>query len=143
LIENLHVSKLAIANPDEGWNVAVKVQQRVHLHSTLTLTEASPGEHRQAEVDRCGVQSVSAQSEFLAEGIIQVERAGAAYDNLREVGEDAPVVSLVSVGQGGLGNPATDTHMVKLGGRGSQAGFDVTQALAVSKVSCAKAMHKN
>src|SRR5260370_41941795 len=85
LIENLHVSKLAIANPDEGWNIAVQVQQGVHLHGALTLTEASPWEHRQAEIDRSGVQSVGAQSEFLAEGIIQVECAGAANDNLREV----------------------------------------------------------
>jgi len=46
-----HVSELAIANLRRSWNVAMQVQQRVHFHGALTLTEASPWEHRQAEVD--------------------------------------------------------------------------------------------
>src|SRR5258708_10193959 len=112
----------------------MQVQQRVHFHGALTLTEASPWEHLQAEVDRSRVQRVGALSEFLTEGVIGVECAGAANDNLREVGEDAPVVSLVSVGQGRLGNSAAYAHMIELGGRGSKTGFDVAQAFAVGKL---------
>ena len=52
-----------------------------------------------------------------------------------EVGEDAPIVSLVGVGQSRARNPAAKSHVVEFAAHRPQAGFDIAEALAVSELS--------
>ena len=49
---------LACSNADKRGNIAVQIQQRVHLHGGLVLAESRPRKQRQAEVDCCRVESV-------------------------------------------------------------------------------------
>ncbi len=48
----------ASSNADKRRNIAVQIQQRVHLHGGLVLAESGPRKQRQAEVDCCRVESV-------------------------------------------------------------------------------------
>ena len=51
LIQNIHVMHFAVGDADEQGDVAMQVDQRVHLHGALTLAETSPGKHRQTQID--------------------------------------------------------------------------------------------
>src|SRR5450755_4738835 len=53
---------------------------------------------------------------------------------LREIGEDAPVVSFIGVRQGRAGNPTTESHVVELAAHRSQARLNVAETLAVSEL---------
>jgi hypothetical protein len=44
-------------------------------------------------------------------------------------------MSFVGIGQSGSGNPAPNAHVVELAVDRSQAGFDITQALAIGQLS--------
>src|ERR1039457_6371098 len=61
--------------------------------------------------------------------------SGNADQVLREIGEDAPVVSFIGVRQGRAGNPTTESHVVELAAHRSQACLDVAETLAVSELS--------
>ena len=45
LIKDVHIMDLAIRNADKRRDIAVKIQQRMHLDGGLALTESGPGEH--------------------------------------------------------------------------------------------------
>ena len=47
LIQDVHVMHFAVGDADKQGDVAMQIDQRVHLHRALALAEASPGEHRQ------------------------------------------------------------------------------------------------
>ena len=49
---------LVCSNADKRGNIAVQIQQRVHLHGGLVLAESRPRKQRQAEVDCCRVESL-------------------------------------------------------------------------------------
>src|ERR1039458_10884575 len=72
---------------------------------------------------------------------IEAERFGGIHgsgnvdEHLCKVGEDPPVMSFVGIGQSGSGNPAPNAHVVELAVDRSQAGFDITQALAIGQLS--------
>src|ERR1035438_5284907 len=61
--------------------------------------------------------------------------SGNAAQVLREIGEDAPVVSFIGIRQGRAGNPTTESHVVELAAHRSQARLNVAETLAVSELS--------
>ena len=124
----------AIRDTDEHGDVAVQVDQRVHLHRALALAKTRPREHRETQIDGRRVEGIAAVLEFHAERIVGVQHAGMGDENLSEIGEDVPVVAFVGVGQGRTGDPASNTHVVQLVRRGPQTGFNVSQALAIGEL---------
>ena len=70
-----------------------------------------------------------------ADRIFDMKRSGDADQVLGEIGEDAPVVSLVGVGQSRTGNPAAESHVIKLATYRAQASLNVAKAVAVSQLS--------
>src|ERR1039458_972658 len=59
--------------------------------------------------------------------------SGNADQVLREIGEDAPVVSFIGVRQGRASNPTTESHVVELAAHRFQARLNVAETLAVSE----------
>src|SRR5260370_13047519 len=51
LIQNVHIAGFAVSNADKRRNIAVQVQQGVHLDGCLVLTKLGPGKQREAEVN--------------------------------------------------------------------------------------------
>jgi hypothetical protein len=70
-----------------------------------------------------------------ADRIFDVQRSGDAHKVLGEIGEDAPVVSLVGVGQSRTGNPAAESHVIELAAYRAQASLNVAETVAVSELS--------
>jgi hypothetical protein len=64
-----------------------------------------------------------------------MERSGDADQVLGEIGENAPVVSLVGVGQSRTCNPAAEPHVIKLAAYRAQTGLNIAETVAVSELS--------
>ncbi len=64
-----------------------------------------------------------------------VENARALDERLSQVMIDAPVTILVGVGQGAMGDAATNSQVVELLLAGAQASFYVRQAIPVSQLA--------
>src|ERR1035437_5778731 len=99
LVEDVHVVNLAIRNANKRGDVAVQVQQRMHLDGRLVLAKSGPREQRQAEVDGGRVQRVQALIQVHADRIAGIQRSRNADEDLREIGIDAPVARLVGFRQ--------------------------------------------
>jgi hypothetical protein len=63
---------LAIGNAHEQGDVAMQVDQRVHLHRALALAETRPRKHRQTQIDGRRIESIGAHPEFRAERFLSV-----------------------------------------------------------------------
>ena len=113
----------------------------MQLDGSLVGPKASPREHRQAEVDGSGVQGIHGVVEVQAERLVGVDRPRDVDEYLREVGEDAPVVCLVGVGQRGARDLAAKAQVIELAWNRTQTGFDVAETLR--KVNWANARQRN
>src|SRR6266704_6701507 len=78
-----------------------------------------------------GVESVV---QFDTNRIFGVKRSGDADQILCKVGEDAPVVHFVGIGQRGSRHLTAKAQMIQLALHRTQTRFDVPQALAVSQL---------
>ena len=112
----------------------MQIEQRVHLDGGLAGAKSGPGKQREAEIDGGRVERVEAGIEINAEGVADIERPRDADQVLGEVGEDAPVVGLVGVGQGGARDAAAKAEMIAFGPQRAETGFDVTQTLAIGQL---------
>src|SRR5215470_19447583 len=107
----------------------------MHLHGALVLAKLRPRKQGEAEIDSGRVQRIQAMVEIHAKWVLGVKWPGDADQMQREIGEDAPVVSLVGVGQRRARNPTAESHVVEFAAHRSQAGLDVAEAFAVSELS--------
>jgi hypothetical protein len=65
----------------------------------LRSRKRGPGEHRETQIDGRRVESIGTLLEFGAERIVSVQHEGTRYEDLCEISEDVPVVTLVGVEQ--------------------------------------------
>jgi len=135
LVEDIDVMHLAVGDADKCGDVAVQVQQRVHLDGGFVLAESRPGEQRKAEVDGSRVQSVQTLIEIYADRVGGMQWTRNANQHLGEVGVNAPVMRVVGVGQGGPRHATAEAHMVQLAAHRPQARLDIAKTLAVSQLS--------
>ena len=66
--------------------------------------------------------------------IVGMKGSGDADQMLRKISEDAPVVSLVGIGQRGARHLAAEAHVVELAAQRTQARLDIAQTLAISEL---------
>ena len=126
--------QFSVGNQDKFGDVALKIQQRVHLDGPLGPAKPGPGEHRQAEVDRGGVERVDGRIQVDAQVFLGVQRPCLADQDLGEVGVDPPVALSVGVRQIVARDAAAKAHVIPLGLHGPQTGFDIAQTLPISQL---------
>src|ERR1035437_2147755 len=134
LVEDVDVMHFAVRDADKRGDVAMQIQQGVHLDGALMLAKLGPWEQRQAQVDGRGIQRVEAVRQVHADGIAGIKWPGDTDQDLREVGIDPPVMALVGIGQRGARHPATEAHVVELAAHRPQTRLYVAQTLAVSQL---------
>ena len=76
-----------------------KSKRVVQLDGCLGRAKRRPRKHRETQIDRAGIQSVDRVVEIDAERFCGIEAAGNPDQRLGKVGIDAPVATLVGVGQ--------------------------------------------
>jgi len=119
---------------DKCRDIAVQIEQCMHLDGGLAGTELRPGKQGEAEIDGGRIESIEAGIEIDAERVAGIQRPSDGDQVLGEVGEDAPVVGLVGVGQGGACDAAAEAEMIALRPQRAETCFDVAQALAVGQL---------
>lgn len=111
-----------------------EVEERVQLDGALRAPEVRPREKRETEIDRRGIQRIYGLVQLHPEALARIQPAGLADQDPGEVGVDAPVALLVRHGQGVARDSRPDAHVVELLRAGTQAGFDVAQALPIAEL---------
>ncbi len=99
------------------------------------LAESRPGEQGKAEVNGGRVQSVQTLIEIYPDRVGGIQRARDANQHLGKVSINAPVVCVVSVGQGGTRHATAEPHVVQFAAHRPQASLDTAKTLAVSQLS--------
>src|SRR5438552_9408496 len=130
-IELTDIADAAVRDLDNGGNVAVQVQHGVQFNSPFGALKRSPGEQGQAEIDGGGIQRVDRLIEVQAEGIVGIQGASLADENLREVGVNAPVAPLAGVRQSIPRNRAAEAQVIQARPHRAQTRLNVAQTLAV------------
>src|SRR5882762_90093 len=92
LVQDVHIMHITASDTDERGNVAVQVQQGVHLDGRLAPAKLRPRKQRQAEIDGGRIQSIQTLLQIDANRIASVQRSGDANQYLREIGEDPPIM---------------------------------------------------
>jgi len=126
--------QFAIADVQARGDVTAQIQERVQLDGCFGRAKRCPAEHRQAQVDGTGIQGVDRLFQIDAKRFPGIKTTGDCDEGLGKVGVDTPVATLVGIGQGAARYPALDAHMVELFFLGSQARFDVAQALSIGQL---------
>ena len=98
-VQHIDVVHLAVGDVDEGGDRSPEIEQRVQLHGRLGGAKRRPREHRQAQIDGRGIEGIHGISQFYAEVLVDVERAGLDDQALSQLEVDAPVARLVGIGQ--------------------------------------------
>lgn len=100
-IKRLIIGAFTVCNVDKAGDLAAQVEQGVQFDSRLGGLEFGPREHRQAQIDGGGIESVNGLLEFDAEVITRIQAARDDDERLGEVGVDAPIARLIGVGERG------------------------------------------
>ena len=119
---------------DERRNGATQVDQRMQLHGGFGPAEFGPREQFQTEIDGSRIECVDCLRQVGNGRVLGVQISRLGYQNLGEVGKDAPVPLLVRIGQGRTGDGATNPQVVEFGGNGAEAGLDIPQALPAGQL---------
>jgi hypothetical protein len=88
LIQNVHVMHFAVSDVDKRGDIAMQIQQRVHLHRRFVLPKFSPRKEREAKIDSSRVQSIQTLVQIDIDRIARIERARDSDQDLRKVGID-------------------------------------------------------
>ena len=84
-----------LGNMHECRNLSLYIVKRVHLYAALVLTKFCPFEHRQTEVDGCGVKGIDMTIKL--EDFLYPAFAGLRNHVESELLEDAVIALLVSL----------------------------------------------
>ena len=133
-VEDIDIVNLTRGNPHHRGNRSVEVEQGMQFHRPFPLAELRPGEKGQAQVDSRGIESVNRLLQFQAKVLVSVKLSGLSDKNLGKVRIDAPISHRIGIGQGVSGHLTADPQVIEFRLGRPQTGFDVAQALPISKL---------
>ena len=81
-VEHIDLVHLAIADMNEGWNVAAQVKQRMHLNGGLGGAEVCPGKDAQAQVDGRGIERIHCLFQLDSKAVAAVKLSGSLDQGL-------------------------------------------------------------
>jgi hypothetical protein len=99
-VQELDIVHVAWCQADEGRNRSPQIQKGVKLDRALGLAERGPGEERQAQIDRRGVQGIDRVLQFDLQLFAPVERLGLGNEVISEVLVDPVIAQFVGICQG-------------------------------------------
>ncbi len=131
LIEDMNLVHLAIADVEEGRDIAAQIEQRVQFDRSLGGTERCPRKYRQAQIDGGCIQGVDGVCQIDAKRFVPVKRSSHAHQALSVIGVDAPVAHGVGISQSIACNHRSNSEMIELGTLCSQTSLEIAQALTI------------
>ena len=135
LVQHAHIGPFSVGNRNHCGNRAAQIQQRVQLDGGLGGTKARPRKQAQAQVNGRGIQGVNRLLQFHPQRFIGVQTAGAGDEGLGQIGIDAPVARTVGMRQRAVRDRRMKSQSIEWVVAGSQADFDVRQAIPIRYLS--------
>lgn len=129
LVEDVNIVNRPVCDAYKYWNRASQIDLSMQLDRCFRAPKVCPGKHRQAKVDRRGIDSVNHLVQTEPVRIFGIKSTGFANEDLSECFVNTPVSVLVGVGQIGPGNVPANAHRVTMCAS-PKAGFDISQALS-------------
>lgn len=129
LIEDVDLVHLAVADVDEGRDVATQIEQRVQFDRRFGPPKWRPRKHRQAQVDGGGIQGIDRLFQVDSERFVDIQRARHRDQALRKVCVDAPIAHRIRIGERIACDRRANPEVVQLRALGAQTRLDVAQAL--------------
>ena len=132
LIEPVDVMHLSISDMDQRGDRSAQIQLRVDLDRRLGLSETSPREQRQAQIDGRRIDGKHDRrfEPLDVERLPDVEFARAPDKQQRKILVDAPVPRSVGLGKRAARNRSAKAQVIKLSLARSQAVLQVAQAFS-------------
>jgi hypothetical protein len=134
LIHEVDIMHGTVCDLDKDWDRTGQVDLCMEFYRSFGLTEMSPREHRQAQINGGSIHSINHLIDIQSVGIIGIQAAGFTDQYLSEGFIYAPVSILVCVGQISSGDIAPDTHRIEMR-TASQAGLYVSKTFPESDLS--------
>ena len=106
----------------------------MELDGSFSLTELSPREKRQTEVDGGSVEGIDCLFQLDTKVFVGVKSSGLGNQDLSEVGVDAPISDLVGVSQGIARHVSSKAHMIELLLVAPEASLDVSETFAIGEL---------
>lgn len=105
IVEPVDFVAFSLGNRDKAGDRAAQIQKGIDLDGRLGGAKPRPWKQTQAQVDGGGIQSVSGGVEFHGKTVLGVELSRSSNQHGGDVGVDAPVASLVGIGQSAAAHP--------------------------------------
>lgn len=134
LIEDVDVVHLAVGDVDKARNIAAQIWQRMHLDGRFGGSERCPRKHRQAQIDRRGVERIDGLGQIHTEESLGIQAPCDTDQALRKVGVDTPVARRIGIGQGVARNVVADPQVIEPAPLRTQAGLNVAQGLPIGQL---------
>ena len=134
LVHEVNVMNRSLCNLHENWDRTSQVNLSVEFNRGFSPTEMSPGKHRQAQINRGGIDGINHLVDVESVGVFAIKSPRLANQNLSECFVNTPVTVLVRISEISSCDVASDTHRVEMG-TSSQAGFNISKALSESDLS--------
>src|SRR5208337_1046216 len=129
-VQDVDVVPFAVGNMDKTGDCAAQIQQRMQLDRRLGRAKRCPRKQRQTQIDGGGVQRIYGVVQLQAQRLGRVQPPCDANQGLGELAVQAPVASLVGIGQIAAREVAAQSQVICLGCVRFQTRLDVPQALA-------------
>ena len=134
IVEDPNIVRFSLCYMDKSRYRALQVEKRMELDGALAFAEPSPGDMRQTQVDRSGIEGVDCIFELQADILVAVKSTGLGDEHLGKVGVDAPIACFVGVGQVVARDAAADAHVIEPAFHSFQAGDDIAEAFPISQL---------
>lgn len=130
VIEPSHIVFSCSSDMNTCGNGASKIDLGVHLDAGLGLTEVSPREKRQRQIDRGGIQGIDRVVEFDAKILVDVEWPCLANETLGQVLPNPPVARFVGFGKCRSCDLLGEAKVIKSFGTSVETGGNVAQSIS-------------
>ena len=133
-IHEVNVMNRSLCNLHENRDRTSQVNLSVEFNRGFSPAEMSPRKHRQAQINRGGIDGINHLVDVEPVGVFPIKSSCFANQHLRECFVNTPVTMLVRISEIGSCDVASDTHRVEMRAS-SQAGFNISKTLPESYLS--------
>ena len=136
IVQHVDLVGLAVRNADKAWDCAPQIEQRMEFDRTLGSTKRCPRIHRQAQIDRCGIEGVDRCIQIDTQRLVDIQRSRNPNQMLSLVGINLPRPRRVRIGQSIARQRRTSkSHVVQTLGLCTQIDFDIAKRLPICQLS--------
>jgi hypothetical protein len=127
-VQEVDVMDLSSADADKDWDGALNLHLSVHFDGRLGLSEMSPWEQRQTQIDRGGIDRIDHLIQVQIHFVAGIETLRLSDEDLRQGFVGSPITVFIGVGQVGSGHIASNAHGMEVFAA-FQARFNISKAI--------------